>query len=137
MNETSHADLYRSLKGGSNNFGVVTRFDLKTFKQGPYWGGTVINPIETRQQLLAAFEQLNAAEPYDKYAAHLQNYLFAPETGWSIYNTYQYTKQPPQPFPPTFQPFTSVQPQLVNTLRVATLTNFTLELSGGCTAGGR
>ncbi|TLD13120.1 uncharacterized protein PgNI_02687 [Pyricularia grisea] len=27
-----NADLYRVLKGGSNNFGIVTRFDLNTFK---------------------------------------------------------------------------------------------------------
>lgn len=26
---------------GSNNFGIVTRFDLRTFKQGPFWGGSV------------------------------------------------------------------------------------------------
>lgn len=115
----------------------MTRFDVKTFKQGPYWGGGVVYPIETRHQHFAAFEQLNAAEPYDKYAALLHNYLFTAETGWSVYNTYQYTKQPPEPFPLTFQPFTSIQPQLVNTLRVATLSNFTFELAAGSTAGGR
>lgn len=136
MNENSYPDLFRSLKGGSNNFGVVTRFDLKTFKQGPYWGGAVIYPIETRHQNFAAFEKLNGAQPYDKYAAVIQNLLFLPATGWSILNTLQYTKQPPQPFPPTFQPFTSIQPQLNNTLRIAPLSEFTLELGGGGSSDG-
>ena len=135
VNETSYPDLFRSLKGGSNNFGVVTRFDMETFKQGPYWGGAVINPIETRHQNFAAFEKLNGAQPYDKYAALIQNLLFTPATGWIILNTLQYTKQPPQPFPPTFQPFTSIQPQLNNTLRVASLSEFTLELGSGSTDG--
>ncbi|TLS27205.1 hypothetical protein PpBr36_04906 [Pyricularia pennisetigena] len=37
-----HADLYRALKGGSNNFGIVTRYDLKTFTApATLWGGTI------------------------------------------------------------------------------------------------
>ena len=137
VNATSYPDLYRSLKGGSNNFGVVTRFDLKTFKQGPYWGGTAIYPVETRPQHLAAFERLNAADPYDKYAALLHNYIFTDELGWFIVNTYQYTKQPPEAFPATFEPFTSIQPQVNSTFRVAPLSEFTLELGAGAPAGTR
>ncbi|TKA64294.1 hypothetical protein B0A49_10745, partial [Cryomyces minteri] len=30
-NANSHPDLFLALKGGSNNFGIVTRFDFKTF----------------------------------------------------------------------------------------------------------
>lgn len=30
-NESCHKDLWRALKGGSGNFGIVTRFDLETF----------------------------------------------------------------------------------------------------------
>jgi hypothetical protein len=137
VNGTSNPDLFRSLKGGSNNFGVVTRFDMKTFEQGPFWGGGVIYPIETRQQHLAAFEQLNGAQPYDKFAALIHNYLYTAATGWSISNTYTYTKQPAEPYPATFQPFTSIQPQFLNTLRVAPLTEFTLELGAGSTPGSR
>lgn len=38
-NATSHDDLYRALKGGSSNFGIVTRFDLNTLPNTPMWGG--------------------------------------------------------------------------------------------------
>lgn len=38
-NSTSHYDLYRALKGGSSNFGIVTRFDLNTLPNTPLWGG--------------------------------------------------------------------------------------------------
>lgn len=41
-NATSNSDLWRALKGGSNNFGVVTRIDLKTFPQGKFWGGLTL-----------------------------------------------------------------------------------------------
>ncbi|KAF4604369.1 hypothetical protein EYR38_004791 [Pleurotus pulmonarius] len=43
------SDLFEALKGGGNNFGVVTRFRLKTHDQGPIWGGTFVfgNECET------------------------------------------------------------------------------------------
>ncbi|KAL4792633.1 hypothetical protein BDV19DRAFT_400448 [Aspergillus venezuelensis] len=38
---TRNLDLFKALKGGSNNFGIVTRVTLKTFPQGPLWGGII------------------------------------------------------------------------------------------------
>lgn len=40
-NARENPDLWRALKGGGNNFGVVTRFDLRTFPHKPFWGGVV------------------------------------------------------------------------------------------------
>ncbi|POS72420.1 FAD binding domain-containing protein [Diaporthe helianthi] len=38
----AHADLFWALRGGHNNFGIVTRFDLKTFPMtSAYYGGTI------------------------------------------------------------------------------------------------
>ena len=39
VNAKENADLWLALKGGSNNFGIVTRFDLKAFPQGDLWEG--------------------------------------------------------------------------------------------------
>ncbi|KAL4954536.1 hypothetical protein BDW69DRAFT_205160 [Aspergillus filifer] len=38
---TENTDLFKALKGGGNNFGIVTRVTLKTFPQGPLWGGII------------------------------------------------------------------------------------------------
>ena len=38
-NSTSHPDLFWALKGGSNNFGIVTRFDVSTFPLTDIYGG--------------------------------------------------------------------------------------------------
>ena len=33
-NLDSHPDLFAALKGGTNNFGIVTSFDMRVFQQG-------------------------------------------------------------------------------------------------------
>lgn len=40
-NKNENTDLLIALRGGGNNFGIVTRYDLRTFKQGSFWGGSV------------------------------------------------------------------------------------------------
>ncbi|KAI0825970.1 FAD-binding domain-containing protein [Irpex lacteus] len=37
-----HPDLLFALKGGYNNFGIVTKFTLKTYPQGQVWGGILV-----------------------------------------------------------------------------------------------
>ncbi|KAJ1306221.1 hypothetical protein OPQ81_010929 [Rhizoctonia solani] len=37
--ETQNPDLFFGLKGGFNNFGIVTKFTLRAFPQGQVWGG--------------------------------------------------------------------------------------------------
>lgn len=58
VNSSSLPDLFKALKGGSNNFGVVTRFEIKSFDSGPFWGGQVLYPIITMPQHVAAFVTL-------------------------------------------------------------------------------
>jgi hypothetical protein len=38
-NAHENSDLWIALRGGLNNFGIVTSFKMKTFKSGPIWGG--------------------------------------------------------------------------------------------------
>ncbi|KAI0016087.1 hypothetical protein F4780DRAFT_783583 [Xylariomycetidae sp. FL0641] len=51
----SHAndpDLFSALKGGGKNFGVVARIDLKTFKQGRVWTGSVCNDFSVVDEVI-------------------------------------------------------------------------------------
>lgn len=52
-NKTSHPDLFWALKGGSSNFGIVTRFDLETIKSVKVWAGTHTVSAEHIDQFLA------------------------------------------------------------------------------------
>ncbi|OJJ71083.1 hypothetical protein ASPBRDRAFT_127337 [Aspergillus brasiliensis CBS 101740] len=40
-NATTNSDLWMALRGGGNNFGIVTRYDMRTFSQGSIFGGSV------------------------------------------------------------------------------------------------
>ncbi|KAI1080906.1 hypothetical protein F5B20DRAFT_537834 [Whalleya microplaca] len=44
--EGEHADLFRALKGGGNNFGIVTRFTMPTIYSGTVWGGLALHQLD-------------------------------------------------------------------------------------------
>jgi hypothetical protein len=46
-NKTSLPDLHKALKGGINNFGIITRFDMKAFPMGKIWGGSFMGVSNT------------------------------------------------------------------------------------------
>jgi hypothetical protein len=76
-NSTSHPDLTRALRGGSNNFGIVTAFDMRVFPQGKFWGGFVGNNISTRYSWFDAFASFTGDPNYDPYAALINSYVWS------------------------------------------------------------
>ncbi|RAH57204.1 FAD-binding domain-containing protein [Aspergillus piperis CBS 112811] len=40
-NPKTNSDLWEALRGGGNNFGIVTRYDMRTFPQGSLFGGSL------------------------------------------------------------------------------------------------
>ncbi|KAJ8123864.1 hypothetical protein ONZ43_g283 [Nemania bipapillata] len=52
-----NADLYQALKGGSSNFGIVTRFDMKTFPTSPIWSASQVHPESASQAHIAAIKK--------------------------------------------------------------------------------
>ncbi|KAL4867177.1 hypothetical protein BDV12DRAFT_198522 [Aspergillus spectabilis] len=55
VNRDSSPDLYFALRGGGNNFGIVTRFDFETYRHGPMSGGTTVflmEDLESRRTAL-------------------------------------------------------------------------------------
>ncbi|KAJ7020919.1 FAD dependent oxidoreductase [Mycena alexandri] len=55
----SDPDLFFALKGGGNNFGIITKFTLKTFARGNVWGGAIGYPPSALAALQAAVLQFN------------------------------------------------------------------------------
>jgi len=134
VNAISYPDLFKALKGGSNNFGIITRFDVKVFSQGPIWGGFLGTRIEDREKVFASFEKISRSSEYDPFAAFIISFTWRPNMGWIGASTLTYTKA--EEHPPIFAELESL-PTTFSTMRVASLTSFTRELDATTPAGHR
>jgi hypothetical protein len=79
VNRQSHPDLFFALRGGGNNFGIVTQFEMETLADNGAWGGLsacLIDGMQLRKK------KLNLENPFDwtpnwfvDKAVTLANYL--------------------------------------------------------------
>ncbi|KAH9054948.1 FAD-binding domain-containing protein [Lactarius vividus] len=61
----SNTDLWFALRGGGNNFGIVTKFTYKTVPQGQVWGGTrnyTVDQLDLVKEALVKFQQKDDAK---------------------------------------------------------------------------
>ena len=94
-------DLFKALKGGSNNFGIVTRIDFNTFTQGQVWGGNIFYSFDSALHALEPFVELNAKQPYDEDALVVARVSYDQYSGVIGSNSFHYSK--PVPHPPIFK----------------------------------
>ncbi len=125
-------------RGGGNNFGIVTRFDLATFPQGDLWAGgqTYFYSNATATELNNAFYWLNINAPSDPYAQVILAYAYVQAYGlYVIASDLQYSK--PVVNPPILQNFTSTPGAIADTLAVVNLTTLTQEFNASNPGGNR
>jgi hypothetical protein len=85
--------------------------------------------IDTLPQQIQAFVDFTANPFYDPYSALINSYSYNSQSGgWIVANNYEYTQ--PTAYPPTFNQYTSMTPQIFNTMRISNLSDFTIELNG-------
>ncbi|KAK4466382.1 hypothetical protein QBC42DRAFT_343165 [Cladorrhinum samala] len=67
---TAHPSLWRALKGGGNNFGVVTNYKLQTYRQGLVYGGNLVylRTPETDRKILRAVRDFTEFNTDDRAA---------------------------------------------------------------------
>lgn len=129
VNPESHPDLYWALRGGGNNFGIVTRLDLAAYPGGALWGGTRVYSMSdsNKDALLNAVTKLAQDAHSDPKAAlvlqiaHLENKLVA-------FAELQYTE--PVANPPVFQRFREI-PSVADTMGIKPLPQVVRELGVG------
>ncbi|PBK61219.1 FAD-binding domain-containing protein [Armillaria solidipes] len=76
VTEENDPDLFFSLKGGFNNYGIITRFTLKAYPQGAVWGGVA----SYNASYISAFNAASVkfcSEVTDPKAAMLMIYAYA------------------------------------------------------------
>ncbi|KAL7791991.1 FAD binding domain protein [Trichoderma ceciliae] len=119
---TKNTSLYKALKGGSSNFGIVTKFTIETFPIGLIWGGDAYYPTSTLDAHLQALHDFTANPKYDTDAGYFLCYAYTPGSGPLLTNRVAYAK--PVVNPPAFQPITSIQGQIQNTTQIIDLGTF-------------
>ncbi|KAL2209517.1 FAD-binding domain-containing protein [Sarocladium strictum] len=90
--EDTNTDLWRALKGGANNFGVVAEFVLRVYPGGPVWNNFTITPsFMTSSVLRAYYDHGIAAEKPEHFDPNVSTpilcFAFAPDIGLAFWCT--------------------------------------------------
>jgi hypothetical protein len=110
---SSHRDLWIALRGGANNFGIVTRFDFRSFPQAPFWGGSIYYFADSFPGQIDALvaELLKEDAPEDTHLMISVRFaaMFRPRA--MCQNQVYYTREVDWP-PAVLEPFVGVEPQI-------------------------
>ena len=134
-NARENPDLWIALKGGLNNFGIVTSITMKTFASGAdIWGGLLYYPAESFSQLLgrACDYLLDETADQDVHLMCSAGYGYGHQVASCVmYHTRGEVDAR------ALQPFLSVQPQIesMRSLKTATHSQFCEDLSKFSTDG--
>ncbi|KAF9891383.1 hypothetical protein FE257_004239 [Aspergillus nanangensis] len=126
-NETSHPDLHWALRGGGNNFGVVTKITMETFPMmdGKMWGGLRIHSEDQFAQVLHAANNLGNMEADENVnGAQIINFMSVQGKKLAVAIL---THSVPEPNPPVMSEYLSI-PAIVDTTHIRSLTNMSREL---------
>lgn len=141
-NASESADLWRALRGGGNNLGVVTRFDLRTFPQTSFWGGAVLYfPPSFPGQVDALVAELKKPDASDETHLMLSigysaSYM---QLGGTLCMNQVYHTGTSEAAPEVLDPFVKVSPQVeqLNSVRALTLKDAAGEQAGQSADGVR
>jgi FAD/FMN-containing dehydrogenase len=131
-NNTSNADLFTALKGGSSNFGIVTRYDMETFEQEDLWGGIMTWPASTVDQHFRALVNFGLNPDRDLKAALIvfQGYSTASPTN-VVRAAVDYTK--PVARPDAYKEFLAINGTLSDSTRIQPMSAIAAEFGSDTT----
>ncbi|KAI0976520.1 FAD-binding domain-containing protein [Xylaria arbuscula] len=109
--EDSYSDLAWALRGGHNHFGIVTRFDMRTFSASTAYGGLVVYDAEAKEPFFVALDAYMApggGSDDPKSAINPASTLQLIDGEWvpGYLNVYMYADE--DPTPRALENFTSI-----------------------------
>jgi hypothetical protein len=126
-NRHEHSDLFQALKGGSNNFGIVTRFDLMTWEREDLWGGVMVYPDSTSAQQISAFVNFTNNIEHDPFASVINFWHYESEDDTTVVlNVLEYTK--PEAEAAAFKEYLEIPDLIASSMRITNITDLVKEL---------
>lgn len=127
VNATSNSDLFVGLKGGGNNFGIVTRYDLDAFPFDKMWGGIMAYPMNTAKAQIEYFTKFTNRIAEDPKANFLQIWSYQQASGaQSILNVIEYVA--PVEAPEIYADVLAIPGLISSTMRITNVSSLTDEL---------
>lgn len=114
-NATSNTDLFKALKGGNNNFGVVTRFDVNAIPHSQQvYGGLVIVPTSVSDDVITHLHNFtdDSTGVHTNVGLQIEYFLDSPEGDGQILLWLIDTDATGDHGP--LQPFFEMEPKLLN-----------------------
>lgn len=121
--QTSHQDLWKALKGGGTNFGIVTKFVFRTIHLGQIWNGEIIYALNGTElpQLFGALVNFTSNPQRDPKASVLVSSSYDSQIGFLQYVQSVYS-DPVKDIPPVLEDLFSIPGQkLLRTINSTTL----------------
>ncbi|KAJ7144830.1 FAD dependent oxidoreductase [Mycena crocata] len=125
ITEKSDPDLFWALKGGGNNFGIVTSFVLRAFPQGQVWGGSVVQTPGQQEAVGAALHQFDSVT--DPRATAVGNFIV--KNASTLLTSITLFYDGPTPPPGIFDAFLAL-PTLQSTVKTRSFLNLVLGNAG-------
>ncbi|KAH0585598.1 hypothetical protein H2248_008828 [Termitomyces sp. 'cryptogamus'] len=132
VTEASDPNLFFGLKGGMNNFGIVTRFTLKTFPQGQVWAGSITYTFDRIPSVAAATAKFSSTVT-DPKAVIITTYNFLLGQPGILQLIFYDGPEPPAGI---FDDFLAI-PHLTNDVSTRDFTSFVKGLPANATYGQR
>ncbi|WQF88157.1 Putative FAD-binding domain, PCMH-type, FAD-binding, type PCMH, subdomain 2 [Colletotrichum destructivum] len=139
-NPEENRDLYWALRGGGgSSFGITTRYNLETYKQGDIWSRLTVWPASEAANVLGTFstitkEKLHSGQDPDSHFMYGLAYPEGAEGDGLVTTVYGFHLNLSSPHAPdgesdTMESFTQLPAQLMNNTLVSNLTGQVRHLS--------
>lgn len=121
------SDLYWALRGGGNNVGIVTKFNMRTFAHGEMWGGPRIHAESEWDAVYQAYFNLARDAANDTKQAQIVSFMNRNGMKMAMVDL-EYSD--PTPWPPVFDEWKGI-PAISDTTGVNNLSQLTINMGDG------
>ncbi|KAK1913770.1 hypothetical protein P3342_007014 [Pyrenophora teres f. teres] len=127
VSKTSYPDLYQSLRGGGNNYGLVTKFTVVAIPRvGNMWGGSRLYTGAHIPALMKAYYNLGMSATKDPKAHQILSFSSLPEVGPVAVLQLDYAD--PTSNAPVLSEYNAIPGAVTNATGVNSLSNLTVAL---------